>query len=862
MWQIACSDTNIRGTRAWGILVPRRLDAQSDTRRTGRGATINADGTTVEPLPDASLDSLNASHFVARDEARRNGRPAPGNAEADAEFEAARRGLSLGPMTLGLPVTPPVHLRLPRPDSTAVAAAPFTAGQRGARPDHSAILDRDDGRERGTGNVAPPPDTDRSWPGATSMPPQTRAMTSTRKMLRLSLFGPVTLRLGDDELRVKSLKLRAMLGYIALSESRRETRERLVGLLWSESGEAQARAVLRQVVRELRGLFSNAGFDGLRIGTHEIGFDPDQVEVDVWSVIRSAEAEEAHPLLLEQQRLGDELMAGLEDLDPAFRGWVLAKRETLRDRLMRLLETALADDRLDPRKESTLAEAILNLDPTHEDACRRLMRARAAAGDTAGALRAYKALWDLLDEDYGMEPAPLTQKLVADIKNGVFENAVPEARVQEPPPPVARPEPSQNRVAPDAVPTPRPETKLKLSLRDVIVHAVDDDKVHLVRGFRQHLIGSLVRFREWQVTDAQFSDPATIPKAQLGGCYELQMTTHQTGEAVNLLLMLKELETNNFIWSDGFELKLESWFDSQRRVVRRVAMALNVYLSAERLQRFSEEPDISLSIYDRWLRLQTLVRTFESQYWDRSAKQFAEIIEAAPNFVPAYCGLTNLENIKHISLPGVFRTREGERKALELGQKAIQLDPSDSGAQRCLAWAHAMAKHYAQAETHAELACELNPNDSFTLISAALLLVFCGQPKRAEALMGPALEIAVAPTLTHWAYYFDIQFLTGNYEAALAAAEQAQDVLRGTRTAWKAAALAHLGRKRDAAEEAARFLSAIRKNWFGQQPVTDELIVRWLLHLYPISHRGDWLRLRDGLRLAGLPTGAAEHHKW
>ena len=33
------------------------------------------------------------------------------------------------------------------------------------------------------------------------------------------------------------------------------------------------------------------------------------------------------------------------------------------------------------------------------------MQAHAEDGDTAGALRIYKALWELLDEDYGMEPA-------------------------------------------------------------------------------------------------------------------------------------------------------------------------------------------------------------------------------------------------------------------------------------------------------------------------------------------------------------------------------------------------------------------------------------------------------------------------
>jgi tetratricopeptide (TPR) repeat protein len=283
-------------------------------------------------------------------------------------------------------------------------------------------------------------------------------------------------------------------------------------------------------------------------------------------------------------------------------------------------------------------------------------------------------------------------------------------------------------------------------------------------------------------------------------------------------------------------------------------MALNVYQSAERLRRFSERPDISLGVYDRWLRCQTLVRTFNPQHWDRLARQFTEIIAAAPLFVPAYCGLADMHNIEHIAHPGVFRAREREQKALELARKAVQLDPSDMHAHRCMAWAHAMTKQYGQAELHIQVACELNPSDSWTTISAALLYAFCGNIKQASALSQMALDMTLSPSRTHWAYEVDIQFLSGNYVAAIEAADRAQDVLWGV-AAWRTAALAHLGHSAEAAAEGARFLSRTRANWFGAEPATDEAIVRWLLHLYPIRRREDWERLRDGLQGAGLPAG-------
>ena len=88
---------------------------------------------------------------------------------------------------------------------------------------------------------------------------------------------------------------------------------------------------------------------------------------------------------------------------------------------MRSLGPALVATEVSAGARKDIATAIVNLDPTHEEASCYLMQEHAEQGDVAGALRIYKALWDLLDEDYGMEPSAATQDLVAKIKLGEFE---------------------------------------------------------------------------------------------------------------------------------------------------------------------------------------------------------------------------------------------------------------------------------------------------------------------------------------------------------------------------------------------------------------------------------------------------------
>jgi tetratricopeptide (TPR) repeat protein len=290
-------------------------------------------------------------------------------------------------------------------------------------------------------------------------------------------------------------------------------------------------------------------------------------------------------------------------------------------------------------------------------------------------------------------------------------------------------------------------------------------------------------------------------------------------------------------------------------------LALNVHLSADRLHRLSDYPDISLGIYDRWLRSQTLIRTFNLDHWQRAAGQFLEILEAAPNFVPAYCGLADMHNTEHIVYPGKLRNRERERQAIKFARQAVEIDPSNMNAHRSLAWAYAMAGQYTKASMHIETSFELNPNDPWTHFSAALLFAFCGKIDRSSALVQLARDMALVPSAMHWAYLVDIHFLSGDYEAAVEAADHAQDSHRTVR-AWRAAALAQRGDIRAAAEDAATFLKVVRQHWFGIEPPTDEAILRWLLHLYPISRREDWERFRDGLRKAELPVDSIEYGSW
>jgi DNA-binding SARP family transcriptional activator len=662
--------------------------------------------------------------------------------------------------------------------------------------------------------------------------------------LTVSVLGTVAVSIAGRPIRIKTRKSAAVLAYLALHEQLCETRERLVGLLWSETEEEKARGSLRQTVRELRALFDEAGYQGFHTEKLTLEFDPASIEIDLRAVLREAEGGRAHPLLLDRQRPVETMLQGFEDLDPSFRVWLLAIREAVNRRLLRALELALRNESADAAERGRIAAAIINVDPTHEEACRLLMREKAAAGDVGGALKVYNALWDLLGDDYDMEPAAETQQLVAQIKSGDLER---------------KPAPSGSQRATGGRSQLR-TGKIELALDPFETNEVQPDKLHLVQGFRRHLIASLVRFREWYVTDRAAplaSGPSTLP---ISARYAVQASAYQSGGSVNVILTLREEDTNHYVWSDDFELKLDNWFETQRRIVKRLAMALNVNLSTERLVRLAGESGLSLDIHDLWLRGQSAFLVFDPALRREASDAFAEVMRVAPTFSPAYSNMVQMINTEHIAFPGLLRSRANEEKALELARQAVQLDPIDSRAHLCMAWSHAMSRQYELAVEHAHLASQLNDNDAWTLISSGHIHAYCADFERAQELSRQSFDISPVPSRTQWDYLAKNRFLWGDYAGCLAAASASQDLLIAL-PGWTAAAHVHSGRRAEAVHDARRLLALIRTRWFGEAPPTDENITRWFLHQYPISRKEDWERLRDGLAGAGLPVSRAEQHK-
>lgn len=126
-------------------------------------------------------------------------------------------------------------------------------------------------------------------------------------MLRLTLFGRFSL--SDErgaEIPLTSRKARALLAYLALPPGKPRSREKIMALLWSERGEAQARGSLRQVLAGLRRELGEAAQKVLIADNESVTLNPEHIFVDPPN--------------------GEIFLDGLNINDPAFEDWVRDER--------------------------------------------------------------------------------------------------------------------------------------------------------------------------------------------------------------------------------------------------------------------------------------------------------------------------------------------------------------------------------------------------------------------------------------------------------------------------------------------------------------------------------------------------------
>jgi adenylate cyclase len=255
---------------------------------------------------------------------------------------------------------------------------------------------------------------------------------------------------------------------------------------------------------------------------------------------------------------------------------------------------------------------------------------------------------------------------------------------------------------------------------------------------------------------------------ELGVKYVLGGGVRKAGDQVRITVQLADATTGEELWAERYDRPLRDIFALQDEIVRRIVTTLNLQLSLAQRGRFliPRKTD-NLEAYDDVLRGAEYRLSFTKDGNAKAREMFEKAIQLDPKYAGAYALLG--QNYFYGWILLLSSDPNGLERAFQLEQQAIALDDSWSPAHSQLAVIYVHKGQYDQAVTEAQRGIALNRNFAFGYL--ALAHVMNGIARPAEALV--AVEKAMRLDPRNHDYYVFEQGLAytqlGRYEEAIPA---------------------------------------------------------------------------------------------
>ncbi len=209
---------------------------------------------------------------------------------------------------------------------------------------------------------------------------------------------------------------------------------------------------------------------------------------------------------------------------------------------------------------------------------------------------------------------------------------------------------------------------------------------------------------------------------ELGVQYVLEGSLQLDRDQVRITAQLIDATTGNHVWAERYDRPIEQVFAIQDEVTQKIAGSLAPGMGGV-LTRAGREiarrkPPESLQAYENYLLGIEHKHRFTPEDDQKALELLNKAVELDPGFARAYVGLAfahgvAVENGWTTSIPDSL---DAMLKAL---RKALALDPSDGQAHVALALYHLYIGGFEQGLAEAEKALSLNPNDADVLVIAA-----------------------------------------------------------------------------------------------------------------------------------------------
>jgi len=228
---------------------------------------------------------------------------------------------------------------------------------------------------------------------------------------------------------------------------------------------------------------------------------------------------------------------------------------------------------------------------------------------------------------------------------------------------------------------------------------------------------------------------------QLGVANLLEGSVQKIANAVHVNVQLIRAATDEHLWAESYNRKLDDVFGVEGEVASAIADQLNAKLSGTEQKAVTDKPTQNTAAYDAYLRGLAIEHTqYSYESYQQAARDYVEAVQLDPNFAFAWARLAVLRSFLYFNAVDPNTNTAGAVK--EAADRAMALAPEAGESWIAQgAYRYRVLRDFAGAVTAYKQAQIRLPNNSYLLQNLAFVQRRLGLWHEAEATFKKALEL-------------------------------------------------------------------------------------------------------------------------
>jgi adenylate cyclase len=261
----------------------------------------------------------------------------------------------------------------------------------------------------------------------------------------------------------------------------------------------------------------------------------------------------------------------------------------------------------------------------------------------------------------------------------------------------------------------------------------DPEQEYFADGLTEDIITALSVWRSFPVIarnstfayKGKSSDIRQVGK-ELGARYVIEGSVRKAGNRVRVTAQLINAETGHHVWAERYDRDLQDIFEVQDEVTQGIVATVAPELERSEHKRAVDKKPENLDAWDCVQRGTAHLYDFSKEGNARAREMFERAIQIDSSYGRAYTGLA-WSHFRDMQIGVAVDREDTAAKAVAAGHRAVQLDRSDTFAHMARGIAAQWSRDHELAVSDLETAVRLNPSNAVGYGSLGHELILVGR---------------------------------------------------------------------------------------------------------------------------------------